>query len=86
MYFCDIEYLISSIFLGRLTIFRNAILNPLSLGMELRLLKKSLLTLIEELVLSLSNASMLDSHNLDTSSSLSFDGEKNFSDDSLVAY
>ena len=35
----DIEYLISSIFLGRLTMLRKAILKPLSLGMELRLVK-----------------------------------------------
>jgi hypothetical protein len=38
----DIEYLISSRFLGRLTIFRKAILKSLVLGTELRLVRKSL--------------------------------------------
>jgi hypothetical protein len=40
--------------------FRKAILKPFSLGMELKLVKKSLLTLFEKLLLS--NVSMLGSH------------------------
>ena len=44
MYLLHIEYRISSIFQGRLTIFRKAILKPFLLGRELRLVKKLLPT------------------------------------------
>jgi hypothetical protein len=66
--------------------FRKAILKPFSLGMELRLVKKLLLTLFEKLLLS--KDSMLGSHISDTPSSLSFDvhkaDEKNLYDYQLV--
>ena len=39
----DIEYRISSIFFGRLTIFKKAILKPLSVGIELKAVEKELL-------------------------------------------
>ena len=44
IFLLDIECRISSIFLGRLTIFKKAILKPLSLGIELRVVEKLLLT------------------------------------------
>jgi hypothetical protein len=57
---------------------RKAILKPLSLGMELRLVKKSLLTLFTEI--GLSNSSLFDSHISSTLSILCSDvhelGEK----------
>jgi hypothetical protein len=65
MNFFDIEKLISSIFLGKLTIFRKAILKPLSFGIELRVLIKLLLTL--PLVISnLLSVSSLALHGPDT--------------------
>ena len=54
------DYLISSILAGKLTKLRKAILKPLSLGMELRLVRKSLLTLLHF------TSSLFDSHVVNT--------------------
>ena len=56
------ECLILSIFLGRLTMFKKVILKPFLLGTELRLVRKSLLTLFE--VLQLSSDSSSASHSV----------------------
>ena len=56
------ECLISSIFLSRLTRFKNAIFKPFLLGTELRLERKSLLPLFE--TLQLSNYSSSASHSV----------------------
>ena len=56
------ECLISSIFLGRLTMSKNAILKPFLLGTKLRLVRKSLLALLE--ILKLSSYSSSASHSV----------------------
>jgi hypothetical protein len=57
-----IEKLISSIFFGRLTIFRKASLKPLSFGIELRVFKKSPLTLLLDISSTLACVSSCVSH------------------------
>ena len=68
----DIEKLLSSILLGKLTIFRKAILKPLSFGIELRVFIKSLLTLLPKKS-SVASVSTFLSHDSDRLSSLSGD-------------
>ena len=58
------EYRISSVLGGKLTMLRKAILKPILLGIESRLERKSLLTLLQ------SNSSSIDSHTVDTLSTL----------------